>query len=100
MKMNQCFSLSTTFYSLLKALTPHQMLYYHLGMYRNSGPAGFQKSSSSGRNHHCFRPEQNSKTALFPNCFELFLELIRWTETISDYGEEIKVLYSKICPHG
>ena len=31
------------------------------------------------------------KTALFPNCFKLFHKLIQLTETISDYGEEIKV---------
>ena len=31
------------------------------------------------------------KTALFPNCFKLFHELIQLTKTISDYGEEMKV---------
>ena len=61
-------------------------------MYRNSGPAGFQKSSGSGgiiigtgRNKILL------KTALFPNCFKLFHKSIQLTKTISDYGEEIKV---------
>ena len=41
---------------------------FPLGMYQNSRPAGFQKSSGSGRNHHWFRPEQNSlKNSIFIN---------------------------------
>ena len=72
--------------------TPHKQVGYYLEMYRNSGPAEFQKSFGSCRNHHWFLPEQNSlKNALFPNCFKLFHKLIQLTKTISDYGEEIKV---------
>ena len=52
-------------------------------------PAGFQKSSGSGRNHNWFRPEQNSlKNSIVS---KLFHKLIQLTKTISDYGEEIKV---------
>ena len=56
-------------------------------MYRNSG-----RISKKFR----FRPEPMMnkillKTALFPNCFKLFHELIQLTKTVSDYGEEIKV---------
>ena len=61
-------------------------------MYRNSGriPKKFRFR---------VRPESSLvpagtkllKTALFPNCFKLFHELIQLTKTVSDYGEEIKV---------